>query len=78
MEYGGDYAEDYDIGGPGTEYGNDWADFASAQLGIDFEDYGIADSGFDTTSRDYSSPPGSIVAKSVFSSGSLFFEAEFS
>ena len=55
MEYGGDYAEDYDIGGPGTEYGNDWADFASAQLGID---YGIADSRFDAAFRDYSSPPG--------------------
>ena len=61
MEYGGDYAEDpkdYSIGGPGTDYENDWADFSKAQLGIDFEEYGIVDSGFDTASGDYSSPPG--------------------
>ena len=53
MEYGGDYAsdqKDYDGNADGaeTDYGNDWADFASAQLGIDFEDYGIAESGLDT------------------------------
>ena len=61
MEYGGGYAEDqkdYGIGGQGTDYGNDWEDFAKAQLGIDLEDYGIADTGSDTASRDYSSFPG--------------------
>ena len=61
MEYGGGYAEDqkdYGIGGPGSDYGNDWADFAKAQLGIDLEDYGNADTGSDTASRDYSSFPG--------------------
>ena len=50
--------KDYGIGGPGSDYWKDWADFPKAQLGIDLEDYGNADTGSDTASRDYSSFPG--------------------